>query len=97
MSHHRTTTTTRDHAVVLGASIAGMLAARVLSDHYARVTVIERDDVPEGPAHRRGVPQGRHVHDQRHTSTPCTHAAWPSSRSCSRGSPASWSRRASPR
>jgi len=42
--------------------MAGLLAARVLSEHFARVTVVERDVLPEAAAHRRGVPQGRHVH-----------------------------------
>jgi 2-polyprenyl-6-methoxyphenol hydroxylase-like FAD-dependent oxidoreductase len=51
-----------DHAVVLGASMAGLLAARVLSDAYQRVTVVERDTLPNKPEHRRGVPQGRHAH-----------------------------------
>ena len=50
------------HAVVLGASMAGLLAARVLADFYDRVTVVDRDALPEAPANRRGVPQGRHVH-----------------------------------
>jgi 2-polyprenyl-6-methoxyphenol hydroxylase-like FAD-dependent oxidoreductase len=52
----------RDHAVVIGASIAGMCAARVLSDHYDKVTVFERDDLPDQPGNRSAVPQGRHVH-----------------------------------
>jgi 2-polyprenyl-6-methoxyphenol hydroxylase-like FAD-dependent oxidoreductase len=51
-----------NHAVVIGASLAGMCAARVLSDHYDKVTVFERDDLPAGPANRSAVPQGRHVH-----------------------------------
>ena len=51
-----------DHAVVLGASMAGLLAARVLSDAYQRVTVVERDALPNKPENRRGVPQGRHAH-----------------------------------
>jgi 2-polyprenyl-6-methoxyphenol hydroxylase-like FAD-dependent oxidoreductase len=51
-----------DHAVVLGASLAGLLAARVLSDAYERVTVVERDLLPNRPENRRGVPQGRHAH-----------------------------------
>ena len=51
-----------EHAVVIGASIAGMCAARVLSDFYDRVTVYERDELPDGPANRSAVPQGRHVH-----------------------------------
>ncbi|AKN17953.1 hypothetical protein MHAE_16531 [Mycobacterium haemophilum DSM 44634] len=50
------------HAVVIGASIAGLSAARVLSDFYARVTVFERDDLPATPAHRATVPQDRHLH-----------------------------------
>src|SRR5215471_5613942 len=41
---------TRDHAVVIGASIAGLCAARVLSDCYAGVTVYERDELPSTPA-----------------------------------------------
>ena len=51
-----------DHAVVLGASMAGLLTARVLADAYTRVTVIERDELPLDMGHRRGVPQGLHLH-----------------------------------
>jgi 2-polyprenyl-6-methoxyphenol hydroxylase-like FAD-dependent oxidoreductase len=51
-----------EHAVVLGASMGGLLAARVLSDFYGTVTVVERDVLPTSSAQRRGVPQGRHVH-----------------------------------
>ena len=40
------------HAVVLGASMAGLLAARVLSDSFASVTVFDRDTLPEGAANR---------------------------------------------
>ena len=50
------------HAVVLGASMAGLLAARVLAEHYARVTVVERDAMPPVGSNRQGVPQGRHAH-----------------------------------
>jgi flavin-dependent dehydrogenase len=39
-----TKTVIDDHAIVLGASMAGLLAARVLADAYTRVTVIERDN-----------------------------------------------------
>ncbi len=49
-------------AVIIGAGIAGLLAARVLSDHVDRVTIFERDLLPWTPAPRRGVPQGRHGH-----------------------------------
>jgi 2-polyprenyl-6-methoxyphenol hydroxylase-like FAD-dependent oxidoreductase len=51
-----------DHAVVLGASMSGLLAARVLADTYERVTVVERDVLPEAGVPRKGVPQGRHAH-----------------------------------
>ena len=51
-----------ERAVVLGASMAGLLAARVLADFFRTVTVVERDVLPDGPSVRRGVPQGRHVH-----------------------------------
>jgi 2-polyprenyl-6-methoxyphenol hydroxylase-like FAD-dependent oxidoreductase len=51
-----------EHAIVLGASVAGLLAARVLTDHYQRVTIVERDALPPIGQHRKGVPQGRHLH-----------------------------------
>jgi 2-polyprenyl-6-methoxyphenol hydroxylase-like FAD-dependent oxidoreductase len=51
-----------DHAVVLGASMSGLLAARVLADTYQHVTVVDRDVLPEGDEDRKGVPQGRHAH-----------------------------------
>jgi 2-polyprenyl-6-methoxyphenol hydroxylase-like FAD-dependent oxidoreductase len=51
-----------DRAVVLGAGMAGLLAARGLADSYGQVTVIDRDELPETPMHRRGVPHGRHLH-----------------------------------
>lgn len=47
---------------MVGGSIAGLLAARVLADRFRAVTVIERDSIPAEPVARRGVPQGRHVH-----------------------------------
>jgi len=50
------------HAVVIGGSMAGLLAARVLSDRYQRVTLVERDALGTAIENRRGVPQGRHTH-----------------------------------
>src|SRR5439155_464967 len=57
-------------AVVLGGGIAGLAAARLLTRHYARVVVLERDTRPDvaepesayGGWQRRGVPQFRHSH-----------------------------------
>lgn len=50
------------HAVVIGGSVAALLTAHVLSAHADRVTVVERDRLPEGPEPRAGVPQSRHTH-----------------------------------
>ena len=55
-------TTASRHALVLGGSLAGLLAARVLCDHFDRVTVVERDSFPTTASPRRGVPQANHVH-----------------------------------
>ncbi len=49
-------------AVVLGGSLAGLLAARALVGFADRVTVVERDVLPDGPEPRRNLPQARHVH-----------------------------------
>ncbi len=52
----------RQHAIVIGGSMAGMLAARVLSDYYEHVTIIDRDRMPETVEQRDGTPQARHLH-----------------------------------
>lgn len=49
-------------ALVIGGSISGLLAARVLSDFYAEVVILERDSLPAAVEPRKGVPQGRHAH-----------------------------------
>ena len=56
------TARTPGRAVVVGAGIAGLLTARVLADHFDRVTILDRDRLPDGPTTRTGVPQGRHLH-----------------------------------
>ena len=53
---------TRDQAVVLGVSMAGLLAARVLAERFERVVMIDRDPLPPAGGHRQGVPHGRHLH-----------------------------------
>ncbi|MGL5063631.1 MAG: NAD(P)/FAD-dependent oxidoreductase [Microcoleus sp.] len=50
------------HALIIGGSLAGLLAARVLASRFDRVTVIERDFFPEQPLPRPGIPQSRHLH-----------------------------------
>ena len=49
-------------AVVIGAGIAGLAAARALSDHFEQVVVLERDFLRDGPVHRPGTPQAGHAH-----------------------------------
>jgi 2-polyprenyl-6-methoxyphenol hydroxylase-like FAD-dependent oxidoreductase len=51
-----------DHAIVIGASMGGLLAARALSDYYQGVTVLERDELPAADTPRKGVPQARQTH-----------------------------------
>jgi len=50
------------HAVVLGGSVAGLLAAEVLARHFERVTIVERDVLPAAAEPRKGVPQSRQLH-----------------------------------
>ena len=52
----------RDRAIVMGGSMAGLVAARVLSDHYHEVILVEQDRFENVVEHRRGVPQSRHAH-----------------------------------
>jgi 2-polyprenyl-6-methoxyphenol hydroxylase-like FAD-dependent oxidoreductase len=54
--------TVRNRAIVIGGSMAGLAAARVLSDHFREVILVERDRFGAVGEHRRGVPQGRHTH-----------------------------------
>jgi 2-polyprenyl-6-methoxyphenol hydroxylase-like FAD-dependent oxidoreductase len=51
-----------ERAVVIGAGLGGLLAARVLADRFQQVTVVERDALPAADEPRRAVPQGRHCH-----------------------------------
>src|SRR5438093_13722701 len=50
------------HAVVIGGSLAGLMTARVLADHFDAVTVLERDHIDEHPALHKSIPQGNHLH-----------------------------------
>lgn len=49
-------------AVVIGGSMGGLIAARVLVDFYDEVIILERDALSKEGTHRRGVPHGRHAH-----------------------------------
>ncbi len=54
--------TNTTHAIVIGGSIAGLMTARVLSQHFGRVTIVERDALPQSSDYRNGAPQARHLH-----------------------------------
>jgi 2-polyprenyl-6-methoxyphenol hydroxylase-like FAD-dependent oxidoreductase len=49
-------------AVVVGAGLGGLSAARVLADYFDEVIILDRDELPDEAAPRPGVPQGKHAH-----------------------------------
>ncbi len=51
-----------ERAITIGASMSGLLAARVLTEHFREVVVLDRDTLPPAGENRKGVPQGRHAH-----------------------------------
>jgi 2-polyprenyl-6-methoxyphenol hydroxylase-like FAD-dependent oxidoreductase len=65
------------HAIVLGGSAAGLLAARVLAHHAERVTLVERDDLPDAALHRKGTPQSRHANNLHPRALPLLEAWFP--------------------
>ena len=66
-------------AVVIGGSIAGLLSARVLSEHFEKVIILERDVLPTGPEARKSAPQARHVFHVKHRSPTAAFARRPPS------------------
>lgn len=78
-------TTVGGHAVVLGASMAGLLTARVLTDSYDRVTVVEREILPPTWPTAGGCRKA-------FTCTRCTPGAGNCSTSCAPASPSHWCR-----
>jgi 2-polyprenyl-6-methoxyphenol hydroxylase-like FAD-dependent oxidoreductase len=52
----------RKHALVIGASVSGLLAARVLSEFFERVTILDRDSLPGKAEVRKGTPQSNQIH-----------------------------------
>jgi glycine/D-amino acid oxidase-like deaminating enzyme len=51
-----------ENAVVIGGSIAGLMTARVLADHFEQVIVLERDHIAQEPSIHKSIPQGNHLH-----------------------------------
>ena len=68
---------TQRRAVVLGAGMGGLVAARVLAEYFEHVTVVERDVLPGGGRGRRGVPQGRHLHGMQSGGLPLLEQLFP--------------------
>jgi 2-polyprenyl-6-methoxyphenol hydroxylase-like FAD-dependent oxidoreductase len=62
IDNNQASNTAFGQAIVIGGSIAGLTVARVLSDYFNQVTIIERDRLPDTPEFRPGVPQARHAH-----------------------------------
>ena len=49
-------------AVIVGASVAGLFAGRVLADYFGEVILVDKDSLDQGPVPRKAVPQGNHIH-----------------------------------
>ncbi|QOZ47409.1 squalene monooxygenase [Bradyrhizobium sp. CCBAU 53340] len=49
-------------AIVVGAGIGGLAAAKALASSFETVTVLERDALPSAPIARSGTPQARQIH-----------------------------------
>ena len=65
------------HAIVLGGSAAGLLAAGVLAHHAEHVTLVDRDDLPDAALHRKGTPQSRHANNLHPGALPMLDAWFP--------------------
>ena len=51
-----------ERAIVVGGGVAGLSAARAVSDRFRQVVILDRDELPDGATPRPGVPQGKHPH-----------------------------------
>ncbi len=82
MNHNNETITTTQtntgrRALVIGGSLAGLFAARVLADSFETVTILDRDIFPLTPEHRKGVPQSYHAHGLLATAFPILEQLFP--------------------
>jgi 2-polyprenyl-6-methoxyphenol hydroxylase-like FAD-dependent oxidoreductase len=64
-------------ALIIGGSLAGLFAARVLADYFNTVTILDRDIFPPTPDHRNGVPQSYHAHGLLPTAFPIIEQLFP--------------------
>ena len=51
-----------ERAIVIGGSMAGLMAARVLADYFENVTILERDHIEDHPSVHKSIPQGNQLH-----------------------------------
>jgi 2-polyprenyl-6-methoxyphenol hydroxylase-like FAD-dependent oxidoreductase len=65
------------HVLVIGGSLAGLFAARVLADFFEKITILDRDVFPLRPDHRKGVPQSYHAHALLPTAFPILERLFP--------------------
>jgi 2-polyprenyl-6-methoxyphenol hydroxylase-like FAD-dependent oxidoreductase len=49
-------------AIVIGAGMGGLTAAKAVAPHFEKVIVFDRDALPDAPAPRYGTPQAWHTH-----------------------------------
>jgi len=73
----RTQEKTGRRVLVIGGSLAGLFAARVLADFFEKVTILDRDVLPVRPNHRKGVPQSYHAHALLPTAFPILEELFP--------------------
>ncbi len=80
-NNNETMTSTQENigrrALVIGGSLAGLFAARVLADSFDTVTILDRDIFPLTPDHRKGVPQSYHAHGLLATAFPILEQLFP--------------------
>ena len=55
-------TVVAEHAIVIGAGMGGLAAAKAVAPYFNKVSVLDRDALPEGPDVRPGTPQAKHAH-----------------------------------
>ena len=51
-----------ERVAIIGASIAGLLAARILHESYGEVVLLDGDALPDGAASRKATPHAVHPH-----------------------------------
>ena len=77
-----------EHAVVLGASLAGLAAAAALAERFDRVTIVERDTLPQSGNAAGHPPRTARPHLAARRTVACPICSLGSLRICGRETPA---------